>query len=439
MPEEAALSVADLVSALEVAHAALDGIAVTGCDGRQTGWASTDDLDGHDLERLVGSVARLEGRVQGLKLHVATAAERACAAEGSGDTSTAAWAARAAGKNRSRSWMPLWLAELLEEKYHHTRAALATGRITEDHAAIIVRTAESAPDGVSADELATCEANMVVKAEQLPPAKLRRAVKRLLDPISKRLADEHEAGELETEEGRAEREAFFSIGERSDGNWVGKLCLPEMHARLLIAVLDHLASPRRLSRRDGELVSDPTGPTPNILESRGRALCELIEHLPTDKLGAGAVNLVVHIDHDRLVDGLGAAQLDTGVRISAGEARRLACNAGIIPMVLGGGSVPLDLGRKNRLFTTGQAIALSARYDSCAAEGCDRPFAWSELHHLKPWGEGGATDLANAIPLCGHHHRRIHDQHYLWEQLPDGQVRFEHRWRSRRRRMAQAA
>ena len=141
-----------------------------------------------------------------------------------------------------------------------------------------------------------------------------------------------------------------------------------------------------------------------------------------------------------MVDGLGAAQLDTGVRISAGEARRLSCNAGLLPMVLGGASVPLDLGRKNRLFSTGQAIALSARYDSCAAEGCDRPFAWSELHHLRPWGEGGATDLDNAVPLCGHHHRRIHDDHYLWERLPDGQIRFEHRWRSRRRRLdAQAA
>ena len=181
-------------------------------------------------------------------------------------------------------------------------------------------------------------------------------------------------------------------------------------------------------------------PQIGLHEVRGRAFCELIEHLPTDKLGASAVNLVVHIDHERLIDGLAAGQLDTGVRISAGEARRLACTAGIIPMVLGGGSVPLDLGRKNRLFSTGQAIALSARYDSCAAEGCDRPFAWSELHHLRPWGEGGPTDLDNAVPLCGHHHRRIHDDHYLWERLPDGQIRFEHRWRSRRRQLdAQAA
>ena len=90
-------------------------------------------------------------------------------------------------------------------------------------------------------------------------------------------------------------------------------------------------------------------------------------------------------------------------------------------------AVPLDLGRKNRLFSAGQAIALSARYDSCAAEGCDRPFAWSELHHVRPWGEGGATDLENAMLLCSWHHHRIHDRAYRHRRLPDGSVRFHRR------------
>lgn len=71
--------------------------------------------------------------------------------------------------------------------------------------------------------------------------------------------------------------------------------------------------------------------------------------------------------------GLGAATLDTGTRISAGQARRLACATGIIPMVLDGDSVPTDLGRERRLFTKHQKIALAHRYHGCAATGCDRP------------------------------------------------------------------
>jgi hypothetical protein len=99
--------------------------------------------------------------------------------------------------------------------------------------------------------------------------------------------------------------------------------------------------------------------------------------------------------------------------------------------VLDGASVPLDLGTSQRLFTKAQALALSAMHDECAAQGCDRPFAWCELHHKIHWVEGGPTDLANAAPLCGHHHRRIHDPMYEHEWLPDGRVRFRHRWRSR--------
>jgi hypothetical protein len=83
------------------------------------------------------------------------------------------------------------------------------------------------------------------------------------------------------------------------------------------------------------------------------------------------------------------------------------------------------------LFTKAQAIALSARHESCAAEGCERPYAWCELHHRHEWGHGGPTDLANAVPLCGWHHRRVHDAHYEHQWRPDGSIRFRHRWRSR--------
>ena len=40
----------------------------------------------------------------------------------------------------------------------------------------------------------------------------------------------------------------------------------------------------------------------------------------------------------------------TGDRITASQARRLACTAKILPAVLGGNSLPLDLGRTRRLF-----------------------------------------------------------------------------------------
>jgi hypothetical protein len=166
---------------------------------------------------------------------------------------------------------------------------------------------------------------------------------------------------------------------------------------------------------------------------RGRALTELIEHLDTERLtGKVAATVIITMTMEQAVGAahtaqiqqsvrestgtllemtpsVGAASTDTVTLLSASAARRIACQAGILPAVLGGPGQILDLGRHHRFFSDPQRTALSVVYDTCAAEGCDRPFAWSELHHQHPWSKGGFTDLDLAIPLCGYHHRLIHD------------------------------
>ena len=148
------------------------------------------------------------------------------------------------------------------------------------------------------------------------------------------------------------------------------------------------------------------------------AFTELLEHLPTDGHAANGTTLLITMDLDALQSGLGAARLETGDHLSAGEARRLACNAGLVPAVLGTASAPLDLGRETRLHTKAQRHALSLTHDSCAVTGCERPFAWTEIHHPHPWSQGGRTDLANALPLCFFHHRRAHDTHFDLRKHP---------------------
>jgi hypothetical protein len=113
--------------------------------------------------------------------------------------------------------------------------------------------------------------------------------------------------------------------------------------------------------------------------------------------------------------------------MSAGDLRRLACEAGLVPAVLDSASVPLDLGHTKRLHSTHQRRALRLSHETCAAEGCQRPFAWCDIHHPHWWSRGGATDLHNALPLCGHHHRRAHDTSFTLDHLPTGDVRFTRR------------
>lgn len=104
--------------------------------------------------------------------------------------------------------------------------------------------------------------------------------------------------------------------------------------------------------------------------------------------------------------------LDTGQRISPGEARRLACAAGIIPAVLGTRSEVLDLGRRTRLFTPAQKTAIAVRDGgTCTHPGCDQTTGFTDVHHDLEWSQGGTTDLANGRLLCRRHHREHHRTH----------------------------
>jgi hypothetical protein len=422
---------AGVAEGLRDLHAALDRLAETEADPR-------------DLRSALSEVARAEARLASLKLRLVAVAEASDLAAQDGSTDTASWAAKAVGGNRSRTWGAVWLARHLRDTYRHTAAALADGRISEDHAAIIVTAAASVPDGITAEELGACEQALVEKAERMKPPALRRAARRLLEPISRKLADEHQETQLREQEKRAEQETWLCLGDNGDGTWTGKFTIPDLQAQTLLARLEALSAPRRYNRdRLGQPVQDATLPGMgmhyNRSEALGLAFTELIEHLPVDGHGRSTYSLVVHVSEEQLREGAGAALLETGAELSIGAARRLACEAGILPLVLSGKSVPLDLGREQRLFTRHQAITLSSRHEHCAAEGCERPFAWCELHHLRPWSEGGATDLDNAVPLCGFHHRRIHDEHYTVARAPDRSLRFTHRWPSRRARQVLAA
>ncbi len=182
-------------------------------------------------------------------------------------------------------------------------------------------------------------------------------------------------------------------------------------------------------RSSGVETTSDGEPTPYDVRL-GHAFCSLLEHLDPHRLpihGGDATNVVVTIDHDTLRTGLGLATTSTGEVITAGEARRLACTAGILPAVLDGNTRVLDLGRTQRLFTPAQRKALAIRDRHCRTDGCDIPAAWCEAHHETPWSQGGKTDLDNAVLYCSFHHHRAHDPTYQRTKLPNGDHRFHRR------------
>jgi hypothetical protein len=417
-------------------HVVVESVAAAQGSVRAAADVPTGVLGLDELTDSIAGLAVLESQVAALKLALVAEADRRKVAQLCGATGTDAWAARLTGSTRAVMAGGIWLAQMLAERYDATRQAFADGGINEAQARVIVRAAEMLPAQASDEQRAAAEAGLVTKAVNgMDARRLRQAARRMLDVVSRSWADEHEATQLQAEEQRAEAETWMSLHDNGDGTFSGRFTIPELHGHMLRTALERLTSPRRLSRdRAGEVVHDDAlpggGPGLSWTERLGLGFTELIEHLPTEASGGftrSGATVMVHLDYQHLLDGLGSARLDTGVHVSAGTARRLACTAGIAPAVLGGRSEVLDVGREQRLHNTAMRRGLSVSHDTCATQGCERPFAWCEIHHPHAWAAGGSTSLANGIPLCGFHHRRAHDPGFTLDRMPDGDVRFRRR------------
>ena len=203
----------------------------------------------------------------------------------------------------------------------------------------------------------------------------------------------------------------------------GRFTLDTLTGAMLKKALFAIAAPKHQASKG------PLGdrlPTPERL---GHAFTELVQRYPTKRLPkTGGLNatVVVLMDLETLMGDLKAAHLDTGETISPGAARRLACEAGIIPAVLDGKSQVLDLGRKKRFYTEAQRIAKTIETGGCEIDGCDWPPGMTHMHHPVRWADGGQTNR-DAIMICPWHHARAHDQRYNLTRLPTGTYTFHRR------------
>jgi hypothetical protein len=127
-----------------------------------------------------------------------------------------------------------------------------------------------------------------------------------------------------------------------------------------------------------------------------------------------------------------AGVLADGTQITAGELRRLLCDAELVPVVLGGVSEILDLGRGKRLASSAQRHAISLRDGHCAFPGCHVPVHRCELHHIAPWQDGGPTNLDNLVALCVRHHQLCEPAPPVTDQ--NGYARAPDQWVIRARK-----
>ncbi|HQR28143.1 MAG TPA: DUF222 domain-containing protein [Nocardioides sp.] len=381
-----------------------------------------------DYADLVRQTERAIRRLQAVKLRLLRGADNADVAAGSGLPGTGQWLARETHATGASAAGQVALASALDD-LPQTRTALAAGEVSPEHAAVIATTTRRLPAGLAPEQVTAVEERLVGQAKTLDPSALRKKARRALEAAASKVeTDRHHDQLLREEEAAARARTRLTLHDNADGTVTGHFTVPTLAGAILRKTLQQMASPRRGRLGASKAHTGPVGDGLDWAHRYGRAFVELLEHLPTSHLhGKTAATVVVTVDHDQLRDDLRAARLDTGDEISAAEARRLACAAGILPAILNGASQPLDLGRAQRFFTEAQRVALGTRHTTCAADGCDRPYAWCELHHRQPWSHGGTTNLADAEPLCGFHHQRIHDPAYHHTRAPDGSVTFHRR------------
>jgi hypothetical protein len=268
--------------------------------------------------------------------------------------------------------------------------AFTAGQISQQHAAVIARTARQA--GV--EHVTPVEPHLVELARVDDPARLRIAAQHL-----RYCVDPDGAGRDAV---KAYEKRELSMAQTLDGMVAVQGMLDPVSGATVLAAVDALTPPPRDEdpRTHGQRRADA------LTEICRRAL----EGGQLPEVSGEKPHLLVTLSYESLIGRLRAApaNLDWVGPISAAEARMLACDCAVIPAVLDGAGEVLDIGRKDRVWPVAIARAIGLRDQTCRHTGCQVLAQHCDIHHRRHWADGGPTSYDNGILACRYHHTRIH-------------------------------
>ncbi|MBQ0993180.1 DUF222 domain-containing protein [Micromonospora sp. H61] len=373
-------------------------------------------LPEHDLIAALDAAHRLEQRLAAVKLALVRELDGRGTPRAQGVSCTGVWL-----RERLRLTVPaarrlVDLSTALDTGNPGIRQALADGAISLDQARVIADTLDTVNRSADAETADKAVGVLVGWAAQFDPTHLRKLGTRILDHVAPDIADAATQAALDAEHRRATRDRHLTLSEQTDGRLRLTGTLDTETAGLLRAAIDPLTA--------------PSGPddTRSPGQRRHDALADICRlALRTGELpdsGGDSAQIVITTNYDGLTRQLSTGALDIGLELTPGTVRRLACDAAILPAVLGGTGQVLDVGRQRRLITGPLRRALVIRDRGCAFPGCDRPPRWCHAHHIHHWADGGTTNLDNAVLLCGHHHRHVHQADWVVRLGDDGHPEF---------------
>lgn len=292
-----------------------------------------------------------------------------------------------------------------------TAEAMDDGAIGLDHARAISDGVRKLASGATPAEQAEAETLLAGQARFVGPRDVRVLADRL------RYERDQDGAHHDEEQQVARRE--LHLGTNREGMLTLHGQLDREAGAALRTALEPLAKPQPTD--DGE-------PDPRSAAKRNAdALVQLLDGRAAESPAGGGIRrrVVVTIGLHALTERIGGGTLEaTGEPLSATSVRRMACDAEIIPVVLGGHGEPLDIGRAQQSVPRHLRRLLLVRDGSCAFPGCDRPLGASHAHHCQHWAEGGKTAIDNLVMLCAGHHRHLHAENWLARINPHGLPEF---------------
>lgn len=101
--------------------------------------------------------------------------------------------------------------------------------------------------------------------------------------------------------------------------------------------------------------------------------------------------------------GDGWLQATDGTRLRAAEYMRTQLGRHGWALLYDANNQPVDLWRTQRLANEKQRQIIAADQGTCAWPGCNRNALYGQAHHVTAWEDGGNTNQANLMGLCGPH------------------------------------
>jgi hypothetical protein len=383
-----------------------DGVALVE-QGRKAAGADASLLSRDELTAGVLALEEARRLVDAAEGHLLAELERQAVCEAEFGLSSGGWLAREAMLPSGVARTRVKVGVALSGRFAGVDQALVEGRVSWEHARVIV----AAANPRIVDKIAAVQHELVAAAAGTMFERWRREVAGLADLLD-------QDGSHDPDDGLSRNRLLLSgtFGDTTEitGRLVGEHGLVARQA--IDAMADELF---RAFCADRAIC--PELDLPDRATLRALAFVELCRRgqacdVDSTKAPRPDVTLAVNALHPHR----GATTPD-GTVVPDEVSRVLLCDPDLHPIVLNSLGVPLAMGHTVRYATPRQRRAIALRDGGCVFPGCGCPASWTDAHHVEPFTPtDGPTDLDNLAGLCRHHHRVTHRQGWTMTATPDG-------------------